>query len=38
MGGISQCNGFSNTQGGSEPFGKFSTVLFFSLGYKSLYR
>ena len=33
---VSQVQRFSNTQEGSEPFGKFSTVLFFSLGYKSL--
>jgi hypothetical protein len=27
---------FSNTQEGSEPFAKFSTLLFFSAGYKSI--
>jgi hypothetical protein len=27
---------FSNTQAGSEPFGKFSTLLLFSMGYKSI--
>jgi hypothetical protein len=27
---------FSNTQAGSEPFGKFSTLLLFSTGYKSV--
>jgi hypothetical protein len=27
---------FSNTQGGSEPFTKFSTLLLFSTGYKSV--
>jgi hypothetical protein len=26
---------FSNTQAGSEPFAKFSTLLLFSTGYKS---
>ena len=27
---------FSNTQEGSEPFGKFSTLLYSSTGYKSV--
>ena len=33
---VSQVQRFSNTQAGSEPFGEFSTLFYFSTGYKSV--